>query len=66
MRFWFMRIFARPKKTHEPRSGCINYVKISEEFLPEKPDGFGIFEEYLHLMCKNNIGSLIEEMLLSP
>ena len=23
MRIWFMRIFARPKKTHEPRTRCI-------------------------------------------
>ena len=23
VRIWFMRMFARPKKTHEPRTGCI-------------------------------------------
>ena len=23
LRIWFLRIFARPKKTHEPRTGCM-------------------------------------------
>ena len=26
LRIWFMQIFARPKKTHEARTGCILLV----------------------------------------
>ena len=36
MRIWFMRIFARPKKTHEPRTRCISFYLTHFRSLGQK------------------------------
>ena len=33
MRIWFMRIFARPKKTHKPRTRCSQIHKVEKWFF---------------------------------
>ena len=49
LRIWFMRIFAGPKKTHEPRTRCTipsfykifwpSYDKTDEMYLKQKIEG---------------------------